>query len=49
MLTSERILARRNKREESEESLNNFSFSSNNSFYEKLDIETKRDIIFLIK
>jgi len=49
MLTSERIFVRRNKREESEDSLNNVSFSSNNSFYEKLDIETKRDIIFLIK
>jgi len=49
MLTSERIFVRRNKREESEDSLNNVSFSSNNSFYEKLDIEIKRDIIFLIK
>ena len=49
MLTSERIYVRRNKREESEESLNSVSFSSNNSFYEKLEIETKRDIIFLIK
>ena len=49
MLTSERIFVRRNKREECEESLNNVSFSSNNSFYEKLDFETKRDIIFLIK
>ena len=27
----------------------NVSFSSNNSFYEKLDDETKRDIINLIK
>jgi hypothetical protein len=49
MITSERIFVRRNKREESEESLNNVSFSSNNSFYEKLDIDIKRDIIFLIK
>ena len=46
MLTSERIFVRRNKREES---LNNVSFSSNNSFYEKVDMETKRDIMFLIK
>ena len=49
MLTSERVFVRRKKGEKSEESLNNISFSSNNSFYEKLDIETKRDIIFLIK
>ena len=49
MITSERIFVRINKREVSEESLNNISFSSNNTFYEKLDIETKKDIIFLIK
>ena len=49
MLTSERFFIKTNKREEFEESLNNISFSSNNSFYEKLDIEIKRDIIFLIK
>ena len=47
--TTERIFVNSRKRVSSEESLNNISFSSNNSFYEKLDIETKRDIIFLIK
>ena len=40
---------RGNKRFESEDSLNDVSFSSNNSFYDKLDIKIKRDIIFLIK
>ena len=49
MLTSERVFVRRKKGEKSEESLNNISFSSNNSFYEKLDIKIKKDIIFLIK
>ena len=50
MFSSERIFVRKkNQKEVSEESLNNVSFSSNNSFYEKLDIETKKDIIFLIK
>ena len=49
MLTSERIIVTGNKREVSDESLNNYSFSSNNSFYENLELETKKDIIFLIK
>ena len=49
MLTYERIIVTRNKREVSDESLNNYSFSSNNSFYENLELETKKDIIFLIK
>ena len=50
MFPTERIyVKRRNTSEISEGSLNNVSFSSNNSFYEKLDLETKRDIIFLIK
>ena len=52
MLTSDRIIAKvksKNKTEISEHSSNDISFSSNNSFYEKLDIETKRDIILLIK
>ena len=52
MLTSDRIIVKsknKNKSEIGEESSNNISYSSNNSFYEKLDIETKRDIIFLIK
>jgi len=52
MLTSDRIIVKvksKNKTEISEHSSNDISFSSNNSFYEKLDIETKRDIILLIK
>ena len=49
MLTSERIIVTRNRREVSDESLNNYSFSSNDSFYENLELETKKDIIFLIK
>jgi len=49
MLSTERIIVVRNKREVSDESLNNYSFSSNNSFYENLELETKKDIIFLIK
>ena len=50
MYTTERIYVRnKNKREISEGSLDNVSFSSNNSYYETLDIEKKRDIIFLIK
>ena len=48
MFTTERVFVNKNKRESSEESLN-ASFSSNNSFYNKLNIETKRDIIHLIK
>ena len=47
MFTTERIyVKRKHKSEISEGSLNNVSFSSNNSFYETLDVETKRDIIF---
>ena len=49
MFPSDRIILRQNKREPSEESLNNVSFSSDNSFYQKLDNDNKRDIIFLIK
>ena len=49
MFSSERINVRKNKRKESEKSSDNISFSSNNSFYDKLGIEIKRDIIFLIK
>jgi len=48
MFTTERVFVNKNKRESSEESLN-VSFASNNSFYNKLNIETKRDIIHLIK
>ena len=48
MLTTERIVIGNNKKESQQESLN-LSFSSNNSFYENLNFETKRDIIFLIK
>ena len=48
MFTTERTILKKNKRESSEESLN-VSFASNNSFYNKLNIETKRDIIYLIK
>ena len=50
MLSSDRkIIKNLNRKEINEESLNNISFSTNKSFYEKLDVETKRDIIFLIK
>ena len=51
MFTTERICVKRrkNQREISEGSLDNISFSSNNSYYETLDTQTKRDIIFLIK
>ena len=49
MFPSERIIIKRNKKEISEKSLDNVSFSSNNSFYQKLDLQTKRDIISLIK
>ena len=45
---SERLGLKNNKKQKSENSLNS-SFSSNNSFYEKLNDETKKDIIFLIK
>ena len=48
MFSTERIYVRSKKKDLSEEHIN-ISFSSNNSFYEKLPIETKRDIIFLIK
>ena len=48
MYKSERLVLNNNKIEVSEESLN-VSFSSKNSFYKKLNNETKRDIIFLIK
>ena len=49
MFTTERIFERKNKKEEYDHYSDNISFSSNNSFYEKLDVQTKRDIIFLIK
>ena len=49
MHSTERIIIKKKKSKNNEESLNNISFSSNNSFYEKLDVQTKRDIIFLIK
>ena len=45
---TERLGLKNNKKQKSENSLN-CSFSSNNSFYEKLSVETKKDIIFLIK
>ena len=45
---TERLGLKENKKATSENSLNS-SFSSNNSFYEKLSIEIKKDIIFLIK
>ena len=45
---TERLGLKNNKKQKSENSLNS-SFSSNNSFYEKLNDETKKDIIFLIK
>ena len=47
MFNTERIYVRKDKKDQSE-SLN-VSFSSNNSFYENLPIEIKRDIISLIK
>ena len=47
MNSTERIVIKLKKKSEiSEESLNNISLSSNNSFYEKLGPETKRDIKF---
>ena len=49
MHSTERIFIKSKSSEKNEESSNNISFSSNNTFYEKLDSETKRDIIFLIK
>ena len=49
MHSTERVIIKKKKSKNNEESLNNISFSSNNSFYEKLDVQTKRDIIFLIK
>ena len=49
MFTSERIEIKRNNKSISDQSLDNVSFSSNNSFYQKLDLQTKRDIISLIK
>ena len=48
MSSSERIIAKNPKKEISEGSLN-ISLTSNNSFYENLNLETKKDIIFLIK
>ena len=48
MFTTERIFLKKKKRESTEESLD-VSFSSHNSFYKKLNIETKRNIIQLIK
>ena len=47
MFSSERIYVGYKKKEQPE--YLNASFSSNNSFYEKLPIETKRNILFLIK
>ena len=47
MFSSERIYVGYKKKEQPE--YLNASFSNNNSFYEKLPIETKRDILFLIK
>ena len=49
MFSSETINIKSKINEINKESLNNISFSSNNSFYEKLNVETKRDIIFLIQ
>ena len=47
MFTTERIyVKKRNKSEISEGSLNNVSFSSNNSFYESLDVEQKETLYF---
>ena len=48
MFITERIFLKKNKRKTFEEVLN-VSFESNNSFYNKLNIEIKRDIIHLIK
>jgi len=45
---TDRLGLKENIKTTSESSLNS-SFSSNNSFYEKLSIEMKKDIIFLIK
>ena len=45
---TDRVGLNKNRNEKCGNSLN-CSFSSNNSFYEKLNIETKKDIIFLIK
>ena len=49
MFPSERLVIKRNKRKITEGSLDKISFSSNNSFYDKLDLQSKKDIIFLIK
>ena len=46
--SSDRIILKQNKKKENENSLN-VSFASNNSFYQKLNDDTKKDIIFLIK
>ena len=46
--STERLGLKNNKRQISENSLNS-SFSSDNSFYEKLSDEKKKDILFLIK
>ena len=48
MFNSERFVINNKIKEKSEESLN-ISFSSNITFYQKLNIDTKRDIISLIK
>ena len=49
MIPEKAIIKNKTRSEINEESSNSISFSSNNSFYEKLDLDTKRDIIFLIK
>ena len=48
MITSERVVVKKFKSEHFND-LSNISFPSNNSFYENLNLETKKDIIFLIK
>ena len=48
MITSERVVVKKFKSEHFND-LSNISFSSDNSFYENLNLETKKDIIFLIK
>ena len=45
---TERIILKQNANKKSDNSLN-YSFSSNNSFYEQLNDDIKKDIIFLIK
>ena len=46
MFPSERIVIKRKKREKTEGSLDKISISSNNSFYDKLDLQSKKILYF---